>query len=244
MKYIIGNWKMNMTAGEIVNFSKALRKYKFPKHSDVMLGLAVPYVYLLGMSKMQSSMMMIGAQNVSNHDKGAYTGEISANMLADVGLDFCLVGHSERRAMFGETDEIVNQKLKKLQENELLPILCIGETLEQYEKGQTKAVLSAQLSKDLEGIDKSKQIIVAYEPVWAIGTGKSASADLIKETITFIKQELDKILNKREHIVLYGGSVNPANSAEILRNEIVDGALVGGASLDADRFIQIASSVF
>ena len=244
MKYIIGNWKMNMTAGEIVNFSKALRKYKFPKRSDVMLGLAVPYVYLLGMSKMQSSMMMIGAQNVSNHDKGAYTGEISANMLADVGLDFCLVGHSERRAMFGETDEIVSQKLKKLQENELLPILCIGETLEQYEKGQTKAVLSAQLSKDLEGIDKSKQIIVAYEPVWAIGTGKSASADLIKETITFIKQELDKILGKREHIVLYGGSVNPANSAEILRNEIVDGALVGGASLDADRFIQIASSVF
>ena len=243
MKYLLGNWKMNMTAGEIVNFSRALRKYKFPKNNNVQFGLAVPYVYLLGMSKLQSH-MLIGAQNVSNYEKGAYTGEISANMLADVGLGFCLVGHSERRTMFGDTDEIVNQKIIKLQENGLLPVLCIGETLQQFESGKTKEVLHEQLTKDLLNVDKSQDIIIAYEPVWAIGTGKSASGELIKEVITFIKKELDSILGKREHTVLYGGSVNPANSSEILLNDIVDGALIGGASLDCDKLIKIASCLF
>ncbi len=244
MKYIVGNWKMNMTASEIVEFSKKLKKYKFPKNSDVMFGLAVAFVYILGMDKMQSNMMMIGAQNVSNHERGAYTGEISAEMLADCGLDFCIVGHSERRAYFNETDEIINEKMKRLQENGVLPILCIGETATQFEQGKTKEVLRAQLERDLAGLNKKEQIIIAYEPVWAIGTGKSASGELVQDTIKFIKQTLDEIWGKQEHIVLYGGSVNPANSGELLANDIVDGALIGGASLDCDRFMEIASSVF
>ena len=129
MKYIIGNWKMNMTAGDIVEFTRGVRKYKFPKNSNVTFGLGAPYVYLLGMAKLQGH-VLVGAQNVSQYEKGAYTGEISAEMLADVGLDFCIVGHSERRTLFGETNKIVNAKIKQLQEYEVMPILCIGETLE------------------------------------------------------------------------------------------------------------------
>lgn len=243
MKYIIGNWKMNMTAGDIVAFTRGVRKYKFPKNSDVEFGLAAPYVYLLGMAKLQGH-VLVGAQNVSQYSNGAFTGEISAEMLADVGLDFCIVGHSERRALFNETDEVINEKFKKLQEYEVMPILCIGETLEQFEAGKTKEVLEAQLNKDLAGIDKYKKFMIAYEPVWAIGSGKSASVEIIKDTIAFIKSKLIEILGKRDSIVLYGGSVNPANSSEILHCEGVDGALVGGASCDADKFIKIASTLF
>lgn len=243
MKYIIGNWKMNMTAGDIVAFTRGVRKYKFPKNSNVQFGLAAPYVYLLGMAKLQGH-VLVGAQNVSQYSNGAYTGEISAEMLADVGLDFCIIGHSERRTLFNETDEVINEKFKKLQEYEVMPILCIGETLEQFEAGKTKEVLAEQLAKDLNGIDKLKKFMIAYEPVWAIGTGKSASAKLIEETIAFIKQKLVEILGTNEHIVLYGGSVNPANSSEILHCKGVDGALIGGASTDADKFIKIASTLF
>lgn len=243
MKYIIGNWKMNMTAGDIVEFTRGVRKYKFPKNSNVTFGLGAPYVYLLGMAKLQGH-VLVGAQNVSQYEKGAYTGEISAEMLADVGLDFCIVGHSERRTLFGETNKIVNAKIKQLQEYEVMPILCIGETLEEFEAGKTKDVLSEQLSIALKDVDKSSKIMIAYEPVWAIGTGKSASVKTIKETIAFIKQKLTEILGEREHIVLYGGSVNPGNSSEILHTDGVDGALIGGASCNVDTFMKIASTLF
>ena len=243
MKYIIGNWKMNMSAGEIVAFTRGVKKYKIPKNSIVQFGLAVPYVYILGMAKIQDH-VWIGAQNVSEHDNGAFTGEISASMLGDVGLDFCIVGHSERRTLFNETDEQVNAKIKKLQEYDVMPLLCIGETEAQYEAGSTKEVLLSQITKAFEGIDKTKSIIVAYEPVWAIGTGKSASVETIRETVDFIRGEIRKILGHNDTPILYGGSVNPSNSNAILRNAQVDGALIGGASLDADKFMQIASSLF
>ncbi len=241
MKYIIGNWKMNKTAGEIVEFTRGLKKYKFPKDKDIIFGLAVPYVYLLGMSKLQVR-FWIGAQNVSEHSHGAYTGEISAEMLADVGLDFCIVGHSERRTLYHESDAIVNEKLKQLQEYDMLPILCIGETLEEFEAGKTHDVLSRQIREALKGLDLKKEMIVAYEPVWAIGTGKSATAENIKESVSFIKSEIKKV--GADYPVLYGGSVNPANASEILHIDCVDGALIGGASLDPDRYVQIASALY
>ncbi len=241
MKYIIGNWKMNKTAGEIVEFTRGLKKYKFPKNSNVIFGLAVPYVYLLGMSKLQGH-FLIGAQNVSSHENGAYTGEISAEMLADVGLDFCIVGHSERRHLFNESNADVNNKLKRLQEYDMLPILCIGETLEEFEANKTKSVLSEQIKSALDGLDLKKEMIIAYEPVWAIGTGKSASAEIIKDTTAFIKDELNAL--KVDYPILYGGSVNPANASEILHIENVDGALIGGASLDSDKFVQIGSCLY
>ena len=243
MKYIIGNWKMNMTAGEIVEFTRGVKKYKIPKNSPVQFGLAVPYVYLLGMAKLQGH-VLIGAQNVSEHNNGAFTGEISAEMLADVGLDFCIVGHSERRTLFGETNEMINEKIKKLQEYQVLPLLCIGETEEEFAAGKTKEVLHEQLTKCLANINKEQEIIVAYEPVWAIGTGKTASIEIIRETTAFIKQELQSILGKLGTAVLYGGSVNPQNAPAILHCEGVDGALIGGASLDADKYMQIASTLF
>ncbi len=243
MKYIIGNWKMNMSAGEIVEFTRRVKKYKIPRKRNVQFGFAVPYVYILGMAKIQDY-VWIGAQNVSEHDNGAFTGEVSASMLGDVGLDFCIVGHSERRTLFNETDEQVNEKIKKLQQYDVMPLLCIGETEEQYEAGSTKEVLLKQITKALDGIDKTKDIIVAYEPVWAIGTGKTASIETIRETAGFIRAELRKIFGHNDTPILYGGSVNPSNSDAILHNAEVDGALIGGASLDADKFVQIASSLF
>lgn len=240
MKYLFGNWKMNMSLAEIKDFAKK-SKVKLP--SNVYVGIAVPNVYIDACEKLRKN-MLLGAQNVSEYKDGAYTGEVSARMLNDLDLYFCIVGHSERRKYFNETNSAVSEKIKRLQEFDITPILCIGETLEQYEKKETKQVLAKQLAGSLKGVDKFKQIIIAYEPVWAIGTGKVASAEIVDEICGFIKEEMLKIMgNNYPAIVLYGGSVNQENSVQLGKLPSVDGFLVGGASQDAIKFIKIAENL-
>lgn len=240
MKYLFGNWKMNMSLAEIKAFTRQ-SKVKLP--SNIYVGVAVPSVYVGACEKLHKN-MLLGVQNVSEYQKGAYTGEISANMLRDLDLDFCIVGHSERRGYFNETNTQVSEKIKRLQEYDILPILCVGETLEQYEKQETKQVLSSQLAGSLDKVDKFKQIIIAYEPVWAIGTGKVASEEIVAEICDYIKQEMHKIMGQNyPAIVLYGGSVSPENSLSLAKLPSVDGFLVGGASQNAEKFMSIAKNM-
>lgn len=244
MKYLIANWKMSIDQAGIANFLDTLEQTSFPK--NVVCGVGAPFVYLNDISaQLAKYKWLVGAQNVSFAQSGAFTGEISASMLKELSVDFCIVGHSERRAMFGETDEVVNTKIQRLQEQNIAPLLCIGETLEQFEQQQTKAVLERQLKNSLANIKCTKGLIVAYEPVWAIGTGKSASNKDIEQNIVFIKQILRKMFGtKAKDIpVLYGGSVKPENASEIFLLDCVDGALVGGASLDCQKFFEIAEKM-
>lgn len=237
MKYLLGNWKMNMSQREIEQFS---RDFDTLGLCNVYVGIAVPSVYF-GLCSMMKNEMHIGLQNCSEHDDGAYTGEISAKMVADVMADFCLVGHSERRQYFGETDEIVNEKIKKLQKFMVTTVLCVGETLEQYEAGKTKEILATQVEKALDGVQCLTEIIVAYEPVWAIGTGRTPAAQEIENNIQFLQEKLYEIKGKKIP-VLYGGSVKPSNINEIMAIECVDGVLVGGASQKAEDFTALKNA--
>ena len=237
MKYIFGNWKMNMSKDEILQFTKHIKTNK-----DAKIGVAVSSIYYGDCIKLQKQ-ILIGVQNVSAFTKGAYTGEISANMLKDCKVDFCLVGHSERRLVFKETNQDINEKIKRLQENDILPILCMGESLEEFENGETSKVLLNQIKLCTKNIDLSKKIIFAYEPVWAIGTGKSASLDIIEQVCAFIREKLKTLNLNQEIIILYGGIVNENNCKQILNLANVDGVLVGGASNDATKFNAIINSV-
>ena len=184
-----------------------------------------------------------GGQNLSEHDGGAFTGEIAASMLKDYGCDYCIVGHSERRTLYGETDEIVAKKFSKAQEYGLIPILCIGETLSQRESGETEAVLSRQLEEVLDycGIESFAATVLAYEPVWAIGTGKTATPEQAQDAHAFIRDKLSSMDKKigQEVRIQYGGSVKADNAGELFSQKDVDGGLIGGASLDADDFLAI-----
>lgn len=233
MKYVLGNWKMNMSVDRIRDFDANFVTENTP---DIMLGLAVPSIYL-GCSIGLNDRASVGLQNVSEFEHGAYTGEISAAMAQDMAADFCLVGHSERRKYYGETDAVVNQKISRLIEAGIRPVLCIGETLAEYEAGETKVVLQRQITNALKGIDLSG-LIVAYEPVWAIGTGKSASTEIIDEVCGFVSECLSN-MGGSEVPILYGGSVNSTNATDIARLDTVDGVLVGGASMDASEFLAI-----
>ncbi len=237
MKYLLGNWKMNMSYREIEQFAK---DFSTTGLSNVYVGIAVPSVYFGACFGMKNG-MNIGLQNCSEHDDGAYTGEISAKMVADVLADFCLVGHSERRQYFGETDEIVNEKIKKLQKFMVTTVLCVGETLEQYEAGKTKEILASQVEKALVDAHCLNQIIVAYEPVWAIGTGKTPTTAEIEDCIQFLQDKLYEIKGKKIPVV-YGGSVKPSNIDEILAIDCVDGVLVGGASQKAEDFTALKNA--
>jgi len=244
MKYIIGNWKMNVDADLVSNFNKSFKKADLNKKA--IFGLAVPAIFVDDMKKGLSKIdCQIGTQNVSEHEKGAFTGEISAKMLKDKGVNFCIVGHSERRAMYGDTNEVVNAKINRLLECEITPLLCIGETLEEYEKGITKEVLKNQLVNSLANIESKvlSGLIVAYEPVWAIGTGKTATNQEIKNCVEYIVGILDSILGNNKVPVLYGGSVNENNAKDILSIPNVSGALIGGASLKVESFLGIANSI-
>jgi len=231
--HIVGNWKMNQSIDEIKNFFNALESENLSSEAWI-----APQALHLGLVKeLSGTKFKVGTQNCAYEDSGAFTGEISPKYIKDMGLHFTIIGHSERRSVFGETHETLNKKTKKALENDLVAIFCIGETLEQREAGKVEEILAEQISKGLEGIDSSK-VIIAYEPVWAIGTGVTASPEQAQDAHAFIRKFLaeNTKLNAEETIILYGGSVKPANVKELLNCPDIDGGLVGGASLKADTY--------
>lgn len=239
---IIANWKMHKTASEAQHYVSKL----MPLVKDYLenVFIAAPFTSIRAASKIaRHTGLKVGAQNVSEFFEGAYTGEISAGMIKDSGAEFCIVGHSERRHIFGESNHQVKEKLLCLLEKKLIPVLCIGETKKQRDEGHTASVLKEQLHESLEGIESSqiKKIMVAYEPVWAIGTGAVASPDLANETHELIRKIITE--NWGDEVqstpILYGGSVKPDNAKELLQKTHIDGALVGGASLEPQSFAKI-----
>ena len=244
-KVIAGNWKMNMLPNEAMNFIQELTPLVKDTKNEVIL--CVPYTDLFyALLHVQGTNIKIGAQNMHWEEKGAYTGEVSAPMLKSIGVEYVIIGHSERRQYFAETDETVNKKIKSALAHGLKPIVCVGETLEQRENGQTEQIVTSQVEKAFEGIPASEleKIIVAYEPIWAIGTGKTATKEDANSTIMQIRKKLAEMYGQNEAngvIIQYGGSVKSANAKELFEMSDIDGGLVGGASLKADEFSKIVN---
>jgi len=238
---IAGNWKMNTTVGEAVGLVNEMRS-QLDKIDNVDKVICPPFISLAAVKELiKGSSIKLGAQNIYFEEKGAYTGEISPLMLADL-CEFVIIGHSERRQYFNETGEIVNKKIQAVLRVGLKPILCIGEKLEENEAGRTEEVITEQLNLSLAGIDSLGGLIIAYEPVWAIGTGKAATGKQANNTIGFIRQTISQKYGKRiaqDLRILYGGSVTADNIAEFINQSEIDGALVGGASLKATEFLSI-----
>jgi triosephosphate isomerase len=243
---IVGNWKMHKTTAEAVTLVKAL-KASIASIQDVDIGVAPPFTALMAVAEaLRGSAIFVAAQNMHWEAQGAFTGEISAAMLTDVGCTRVVIGHSERRQYFAETDATVNRKLKAALNAQLDPILCIGETLEQREGNATFGVLEQQLRQGLTDIaaEGMQRLVLAYEPIWAIGTGKTASPAQAQEVHAFIRGLLGDLYGKAladEVRIQYGGSVNAGNIQLLMTQPDVDGALVGGASLEASTFAQIVS---
>ena len=239
--FVAGNWKMNTTATEAERLVLEMLE-RLDRIEGVEKVLCPPFVSLVGISMMlQNSSIKLGAQNMYFEAKGAYTGEISPVMLREL-CEFVILGHSERRWYFGESDEIVNRKVKAALANRLKPILCVGERLEENEAGRTKEVVSRQVSAALGGVEPVRDLVIAYEPVWAIGTGKAASGKQAAITVQFIRDVVAKLWNEstaQDLRIIYGGSVTSANIAEFISHPEIDGALVGGASLKAEEFVGI-----
>ena len=242
-KIIAGNWKMFKTKAEAIAFAEEFRELY--KDTDVQTAICAPFTNLEALKEaFAGTEIKVGAQNVHFADEGAFTGEISVSMLEEIGVDFCIVGHSERRQYFGETDETVNKKLKKLFEGPIRPILCVGESLEERDADKAFDVVGGQIKADLEGIDAAdvKKLVIAYEPIWAIGTGRTATPEQAEEMCAFIRKTLIELYGEEvsdEVIIQYGGSVKPANATEIMNMDEIDGALVGGASLKPKDFMEI-----
>ena len=239
--FVAGNWKMNTTVTEAEKLVIEMLE-KLDRVEEVEKVLCPPFVSLVAINMMlHDSSIKLGAQNMYFETKGAYTGEISPLMLREL-CEFVILGHSERRWYFGETDEIVNKKVKGALANNLKPILCVGERLEENEAGKTDEMINRQVTTALNGIEPVSNLVIAYEPVWAIGTGKAASGEQAVATIQFIRAVVAKIWDKstaEDARILYGGSVTSANIAEFISHPEIDGALVGGASLKADEFVSI-----
>ncbi|MET0059151.1 triose-phosphate isomerase [Dehalococcoides mccartyi] len=237
---IAGNWKMNTTLSEACTLVQGM-KDALDQISGIQKIVCPPFISLAPVKTiLNGSSIQLGAQNLFYEEKGAYTGEISPLMLQDI-CQYVIVGHSERRAYFGETGQVVNRKIKAALQAGIMPIVCVGEKLEENENGQTRQILETQLKEALAGINPSS-IIIAYEPIWAIGTGKAATAAEANNTISYIRKVLGDIWgNTASRItpILYGGSVNEKNTAELLCQPDIDGALVGGASLNAESFVSI-----
>lgn len=238
---IAGNWKMNTTVSEAMQLVNEMRQ-ELEEISGVDKLICPPFVSLAAVGELiKGSSIKLGAQNLYFEEKGAYTGEISPLMLADL-CEFVIIGHSERRQYFGENGEIVSKKVQSALKANLKPILCIGERLEENETGRTEEVLSEQLRSSLAEIREIDRLIIAYEPIWAIGTGKAATGEQANNTIGFIRQSIAKLYSNdiaQGMRILYGGSVNAANAAEFMNQPEIDGALVGGASLKANEFVSI-----
>lgn len=238
--FIAANWKMNKTIAETLTFLEEFIPL-IKDVSDVDILIAPPFTSLFVASeKIKNTAILLGGQNVFYEDSGAYTGEISPLMLKDAGCSYVIIGHSERRQYFQESDEIINKKILASKRNNLKVILCIGETLEERQNGKTFAVLERQIERGLKDISP-EDIIIAYEPVWAIGTGKTATTEQAQEAHRFIREKLSSLYGNisRKIRIIYGGSVTPENIKSLMDCEDVDGALVGGASLKAESFSKI-----
>jgi len=243
--FIAGNWKMYKDISKAKEF--ALEFKKLYKDSGVKVAIIAPYLQLVALKEaFEGTDILVGAQNMHFEEEGAFTGEISASMLKEIGIDYCVIGHSERRQYFGETDLTVNKKLKKAIDSGILPICCVGENLATREAGLAQEFVKGQVIVALDGLSSAQMLLItiAYEPIWAIGTGKTATpveanqmCSLIRQTIT----ELYGIEVSKEIVIQYGGSVKPTNAKELINMEDIDGALVGGASLVPEDFIKIIS---
>ena len=244
-KVIAGNWKMNMHPGEAIEFITNLTPLVKDTKNEVIL--CVPYIDLFySILTAQGTNIKIGAQNMHYEESGAYTGEVSGKMLKAINVDYVIIGHSERRKYFNETDEIVNKKVKSALKYGLRPIVCVGETLNQREEGRAEEVIKKQVDDVLEGLTKEQvgSLVIAYEPIWAIGTGKAATSEDANNGAKQIRNEIIKIYGQETAsrvIILYGGSVNETNAKELFEMSDIDGGLVGKASLNPEKFSKIVN---
>ncbi len=244
-KVIAGNWKMNMLPNEAISMITNLAP--MVKEADCEVVLCVPYTDLFySLLTAQGTNIKIGAQNMHFEEKGAYTGEISGKMLKAIGVEYVIIGHSERRQYFAETDETVNKKIKAAFANNLKPIVCVGETLEERESGKAFEIITGQTQKALDGLTQEQvaNTIIAYEPIWAIGTGKTATSQDANEACQKIREKIAKIYGQNvadRVIIQYGGSMKPENAKELLEMSDIDGGLIGGASLKAESFEKIVN---
>ena len=244
-KVIAGNWKMNKLPNEAISFIEELESYVKDSENEVVI--CAPYTDLFyAILSAQNTNIKIGAENMHWEEKGAYTGEVSGEMLKAIGVEYVIIGHSERRAYYNETDETVNKKLKKALNLDLKPIVCVGESLEQREAGDAKTIVTTQTKLALEGLSNKEveDTIIAYEPIWAIGTGKTATKEDANETIKWIREEVAKNYGEEvasKVIIQYGGSVKSSNAKELFEMSDIDGGLVGGASLVAEEFAKIVN---
>lgn len=241
---IAGNWKMNKTIAEAVDFINEVKDKV--QNDKVEAVICAPFLALKDLKEAtKGTNIKIGAQNMHFEENGAFTGEVAPAMLKEIGVDYVVIGHSERREYFNETDETVNKKVLKALEHGIDPILCCGETLEQRENGETKAVCKVQIEKALENVAKEdlSKVVIAYEPIWAIGTGKTATAEDANDVIAYIREVVAGLYGELANDVRiqYGGSVKPANVTEIMNQSDIDGALVGGASLLPNDYIELVN---
>lgn len=240
-KLLLGNWKMNKTPSEAKAFALAADEMiDFATDHNIDVGVAPTFVCLQTVKENINPKCIVAAQNCNEHDHGAYTGEVSIPMLKEIGINTIILGHSERREYNGETSEACNLKIKALLANEMTPVYCCGESLATYEKGETKKWVAEQIRAGLKDLssEEAKKVIIAYEPIWAIGTGKSASKETAEDTIGFIRRTLREMFGDvaMDMRILYGGSVKPENVASYMSEEDIDGALVGGASLAPESY--------
>ncbi len=242
---IAGNWKMTMSIAEAREFVAVIKDKV--TGTDVEAVLCAPFTMLKDLKEATAgTQIKVGAQNMHFEESGAFTGEISPSMLKELAVDYVIIGHSERRQYFNETDETVNKKVLKALEHAILPIMCCGETLEQRDAEKTKDVVKEQVEKGLAGVDKADlvKVVIAYEPIWAIGTGKTATSTQANEVITYIRKVVADMFDAElaaKVRIQYGGSVKPANVAEIMNESDIDGALVGGASLQPESYLGLVN---
>ncbi|HIV81883.1 MAG TPA: triose-phosphate isomerase [Candidatus Salinicoccus merdavium] len=245
--FIAGNWKMNKTISEGEQFLDSLKN--LPAKEEVESAICAPFIHLPSLvEKAKVLNVGIGAENAHEDDSGAFTGEVSVAMLQDLGVDYIIIGHSERREHFNETDETVNKKTLATLKNNIVPIVCVGETDAEREEGKHIERVESQVEKALLEVsaEDAEKVVIAYEPIWAIGTGKSATSDDANEMCGAVRKKIaslysDEVADKVR--VQYGGSVKPANIKEYMEREHIDGALVGGASLEADSFLELLEGV-
>ena len=240
---IAGNWKMNKTVTEAREFMESLST--LPKSSDVETVICAPFIHLTTLIDLaKDTPLVIGAENAHYENSGAFTGEVSPHALNDMGIEYVILGHSERREYFNETDELINKKVHAVYSNDMIPIVCVGESESEREANEQNNIVTEQVTKAMEGLtdEQAKSIVIAYEPIWAIGTGKSATENDAGEMATVIREHVQSIYNEQVASsvrIQYGGSVKPENIKQYMAQTDIDGALVGGASLKADSFVQL-----